>query len=156
MVFYDRGKNMFFDPDVSPVGEAPFSLLLDRIVIGLMKTSYSINAATDLDYDDISASGIVATNYVEPGNASSHALGTKAVNINSNRAEFDAADLVLTALGGGANDTFDQLIVAREQDASVTEANTMLLAHTTVASTLTNGTDVTFVWSANGILQLTD
>ncbi len=157
MVWYNNGKVIILDPSFAGVGEAPLELLLDRIVPGLMKTTYSIDIDADLQYDDISASGIVATNYIEPGNASSVELGTKATTVDNtnDRAEFDAADTVYTSHGNGANDTFDQIVITREQDASISEANTQLIAHTTVSSTTTNGGNITLVWNAEGILQIT-
>jgi len=157
MVWYNHGKGLILDPNLSPVGEGPLLLLSDRVVPGLMKTSYSINIDTDVDYDDISVSGIVATSYVEPGNASSLELAGKGtvVDTGNDRAEFDATDLVYTAIGNGANDTFDQIVITREQDAGITEANTMLIAHATVSSTTTNGGNITLVWNAEGILQIT-
>ena len=160
MVWYNHGKLTLLDPShtTAPVvGEAPFALLTDRIVPGLMKTTYSINIDTDLDYADITTSGIVATSYIEPGNASSSQLASKTVAVDNanDRAEFDAVDLVYTAIGNGSNDTFDQIVITREQDAGATEGNTLLLAHATVASTTTNGGNITLVWNAEGILQVT-
>ena len=119
---------------------------------------YVVNVDTDIDYDDISANGLVATSYVEPGNASSLELLSKAtvVDLPNDRAEFDAADLVYTGIGNGTNDTFDTVVISREQDASITEANTLLLAVAEgLSATTTNGGNITLVWNAQGILQLT-
>lgn len=155
--WFNTGKAIILDPSYSGVGESPLQLLLDRVVPGLMKTSYTPDIDTHINYDDISASGIVATNYVEPGNASSNALASKtiAVDNTNDRAEFDAADLVYTSIGNGSNDTFDVIVITREQDASISEANTFLIAYADVASTTTNGGNITLVWNAEGILQLT-
>lgn len=153
MVWYNRGKHIMMDPSAAGVGEAPFALLLDVIKCALMKTTYTIDIDLHAQFDDISASEIVATNYTARGNA----LASKAttLDLTNNRAEFDAADLVFTTLGNGANDTFDQVVICREQDASATAANTELIAHVSVASTTTNGGNITLVFNAEGILQLT-
>lgn len=158
MVWFNQGKVMLLDPSFAGVGEPPLALLLDRIVPGLMKVAYTVNIDTDIDYDDISASGIVATSYVEPGNASSLELASKvtAVDLANDRAEFDAADRVYTGIGNGANDTFDTVVITREQDASITEANTLLIAVAEgLSATTTNGGNITLVWNAEGILQIT-
>ena len=69
--------------------------------------------------------------------------------------KFDAADPVYATIGNGANDTFDQIVVIREQDAGVTNANTELLATAFVPSTTTNGGNITLIINVEGLLQLT-
>lgn len=157
MVYFQQGKLMQMDPSAVGIGEAPASLLTDRIVVGLMGTAFVFNAVTQEQYDDISANGIVATGYIEPGNAGSLELATKTIarNDGSTRVEFDADNLVFSPIGNGANDTFDQIILAREQDAGITEANTQLIAHASVGATTTNGGAITLNWSVDSILQLT-
>ena len=156
MVWYNTGKTIMLDPRFNwgtAMPEPPFELLLDVVKVALMKTTYSINIDTDLDFGDIAASEIVATNYTSRGNA----LGTKAVAVDNanDRGEFDAADTVFSSLGNGSNDTFDQIVILRENDSTPTDASSPLVAHATVASTLSNGGDVTLVWNAEGILQIT-
>lgn len=153
MVYYNRGKHITLDPSAAGLGEAPFALLLDVVKIALMKTSYSINVDTHEQFDDIASSEIVATSYPVRGEA----LASKAIAVDNtnDRAEFDAADLVYSGIGNGANDTFDQIVIMRELDTGPANATTELIAHATVNSTTTNGGDITLVFDAEGILHLT-
>ena len=158
MVWYNRGKFITFDTTAAGVGEPPYAPLLDKIIIGLFLASYSINIDTHEQWDDIAVSEISnssVTNYTARGNAIELASKAIARDDTNDRSEFDADDLVYTAIGNGTNATFDQIVVAREQDAGATDANTELLAHTTVSSTTTNGGNVTLVFNAEGLLQLT-
>ena len=158
MVWYNSGKVIILDPSfagVPPVGEPPLELLLDVIRVALMDTTYAINIDTHVDFDDISASEIVATGYTPRGNAIALASKTIVVDNTNDRAEFDAADLTYTAIGNGANDTFDQIVVMRAQSAGETDILTLLIAHTTVSTTATNGGNITLVWNAEGILHIT-
>lgn len=158
MVWYNRGKHIMMNPSAAGVGEPPFTLLTDEILIALMLNAYSINIDTDEQFDDIATSEISnssVTNYTARGNGI--LLASKAITVDNtgDRAEFDADDLVYTAIGNGTNATFDQIVVARQQDAGDTDANTELLAHTSVSATITNGGNVTLVFNAEGLLQLT-
>ena len=160
MVWYQRGRHIVMDPNTaSGLGETPLNLLLDIIRIALMKTTYSINVDTHEQFDDIAASEIVADNYAARGDAIQ--LGTKAIarNDGADQVEFDAADHTYVGIGhsggGTNNDTFDQIVVMREQDAGATDANTELIGHVGVGSTTTNGGDVTLVFAGTGLLQLT-
>lgn len=156
MVWYDVGRYVILD--ATQEGEPPVDLLGDIIRVGLFLTTYTINIATHDHWDDIAVSEISnsgVTGYVARGDGIQ--LGTKTItnDTGNSRAEFDAADHVYTAIGNGTNATFDQIVIGREQDAGATDANTVLLGHATVASTTTNGGDVTLQWNAEGILQLT-
>ena len=158
MVWFNTGKTIMLDPSFNwgtAMPEAPFALLLDKIFIALMKTSYVINIDTHLDFADVVASEIVATGYVGRGDAQALASKTVAVDNTNDRGEFDAADPTYTAIGNGANDTFDEIVVGRENDTTPTDASSPLIAHATVASTLTNGGDVTLQLNAEGLLQIT-
>lgn len=156
MTWFNNGLGLILEPRFGSVGEPPMELLLDAIAIGLMVTTYAQDV-TDDNYDDITTEGIVALNYVEPGAAGSHLLGSKAVTVDAGgpRAEFDALDLVFTAIGGGPDDTFDFIVVCRQLDTTPTEATTRLLAAVAVPTTLTNGGNITMVWNAEAILQIT-
>ncbi len=152
MVFYNRGKHITFDTSAVGLGEAPYAPLLDVMKIALMRVAYAINIDTDEQFDDIVANEIVATSYTTRGNA----LASKTMTRDdaNDRTEFDAADLVFTAIGNGTNDTFDEIVILREQDATPTNANTELIAHATVGATTTNGGNITLVFNAEGLLQL--
>lgn len=153
MVWYNRGKHLQADPNAVGVVEGPYLLLLDVIKIALMQTTYSPNIDTHEQFDDISASEIVATGYTARGNGIQ--LTTKVVvrDDTNDRAEFNADFLSYTGIGNGTNDTFDQISVMRETDAGPTNANTELLATVVVASTTTNGGTITLVFDAQGLLQ---
>ena len=156
MAWYNRGTALQLDPCGFSVGEAPVALLLDVVTIGLMTAAFTFDA-DNVTYSVITANGIVATNYTEPGAAGSHALAGKGVTQDdaNDRGEFDATDLVFTSIGNGANDTFEDIVVCRQQDAGMTEANTQLFANAAVGATLTNGGNITLIWNAEGILQIT-
>lgn len=158
MVWYNRGKHIVFDPNsAAGLGETPMDLVADRVVPGLMRAAYTIDIDAHEQYDDITTDSIVATNYIEPGNAGSNELAGKSLARNDTLdvAVFDATDLVYTSIGNGANDTIGELVITREQDATATEANTELIAHTDVPDTLTNGGNITLVWDGDGILHIT-
>lgn len=155
MVWYNRGKLLVLNPAAAVSGT--MDLAADEIHIGLMVAGYSLNIDTHLQYDDITTSGIVATDYTEPGAAGSHTLaGVAFAQDDANdRGELDATDLTFTGIGNGSNDTFDQIVVCRSPTAGHSEANTELIAHSAVASTTTNNGDITLVWNAEGILHVT-
>lgn len=156
MVFYNRGKHIVMDPNTATgLGETPFDLLTDIIRVALMGTAYAINIDTHEQFDDISANEIVVTGYTARGDG--RELGTKTITRNNSfdRIEFDAADLVFSAIGNMTNQTFDQIVIMREQDAGATDANTELIAHRDIQGLTTNGGDVTLQWNVDGILQLT-
>ena len=155
MPYYNRGKLITMDPNTaSGLGETPLDLLTDRIVVPLMSTSYTPNIDTDEQFDDIVANEITATGYVSRGDGLT--LASKAITVDNtnDQAEFDAADLTFTAIGNGTNDTISYCVIAREQDAGATNANTELLAYMDVDNTVTNGGNVTLSWNADGILQI--
>ena len=155
MAWFDRGKLVIMDPSATGVAETPLELLLDVISIGLMRATYTPNLVTHQQYDDVTTSAIVATDYIEPGAAGSHVLAGKAIAISSGVAEFDATDLTFTGIGNGANDTFDQIVVCRQNTTTPTEATTELIATVVVPTTITNNGNITLVWDATGLLRLT-
>jgi hypothetical protein len=151
MVWYNRGKFVILDASAAGVGEAPLALLLDVVKVALIEAGYTFNNDHE-QFDEITNEG-TATNYTTQGNA----LATKATTQDNtgDRAEFDADDTVFSSLGNGGNMTFTQIVILREQDAGATAANSELMAHSAVGSTTSNGGDVTMVWNAEGILQIT-
>ena len=157
MAWYNRGKALVLDPSGFSIGEAPFALLLDNITIGLMRASY-VFTVTENFYTDVTADSIVvAAGYTEPGAAGAESLATKAVTQDDtgNRGEFDADNSEFTGIGNGTNDTFEDIVLCRQQDAGFTEANTVLLSNAAVGATLTNGGNITLIWNVEGILQTT-
>jgi hypothetical protein len=153
MVWYNRGKYLFLYGS-GAAAEPPFEFNTDLIKVGLMKASYTF-ATTHNVWTDASGDEIVASNYTARGDALALAGKTATEVDGSNLAKWDATDHTYTGLGNGSNDTLSEIIIMRAPDAGESSANTELLAHTTVGSTLTNGGDITLVWAAGGILQLT-
>lgn len=149
MAWYNRGKLVILDAQLE--GEPPVDLRGDVVKIALMTSAYVPNIDTHDHFDDVTGE-LVATGYATRGLA----LASKTITQDdvNDRAEFDAADLTFSAIGNGVNGTFNQVIVLREQDAGVTNANTVLIATMTCAATLTNGGAITLQWNAEGILQL--
>jgi len=145
MVWYNYGKLVILNHSHSEAVD----LIADTMKVALMKTSYSINIDTHDHWDDVSASGIVATGYTAGGNA----LASKAITQDNtnDRAELDAADLTFSSIGNGSNDSFNQIIIWKD---TTTPSTSPLVAHATISSTTTNGGDVTLQWDAEGILQL--
>lgn len=149
MVWFNFGKQIILDQSHTNAVD----LINDTIKVAVMKTSYAINIDTHDFLDDVTASEIVATNYTA-GFSGGGTLAGNAITLDTtnDQAEFDATDQTFTSLGNGSNDTFDQIIIYK----SITSnAASPLIAHATVNSTLTNGSDVVLVWNAaSGILQL--
>lgn len=152
MAFYSRGKHITFNTSAAGLGEAPYAPLLDIMNVALMRVAYVFNADTQEQFDDIVANELVATSYASRGNALAGKVFTR--DDGNSRIEFDATDLVFTAIGNGTNDTFDEIVVNREQDAGATDANTELVASALVSATTTNGGNITLVFNVEGILQL--
>lgn len=151
MVWFNRGRHITFNTSAAALGEAPYAPLLDVMKIALMRAAYTIDIDTHEQFDDISANEIVATGYTTRG----FVLASKTMTRDdtNDRTEFDAADQVFT-IGNGTNDTFDQIVICREQDSTPTAANTELLSHAVVPTTLTNGGQITLAFNAEGILHL--
>lgn len=139
-------------------GEIDFDLPQD-IRVALLKTSGNTTADTEQDAEFVGSlttlGEISATNYVRK------ALASEAVNEDAanNRAEFDAADVTWTALGGAANDTIGAILVYRHV---TNDADSPLIAYIdgaifpgAASSLTTNGSDVVIQWNAEGILQAT-
>lgn len=154
MTWYNRGLHIIMDRTAAGVGEPPLDLQLDRVIACLMKTSYVPNIDTDDQFDTIAASEIAPTNYTARGNGQQLASKTVTIDLVNDHVEFDAADLVFSSIGGATNETFNKVVIAREQDAGASDANTELLGYADVNSTTTTGGDVTLTWNVEGILNI--
>lgn len=135
--------------------EAPFLVLSDIIRVSLHDETYVMSTDSDEVFTDTS-NELAVTNY----DKTSQQLASKTVtrNFTSDRAEFDAADLVFSSIGNGANDTFHDIIIFRMPDASTASAeiHSNLIAHDdTFSATTTNGGNITLVWNSSGILHIT-
>jgi hypothetical protein len=133
-----------------------------------------LTGVIDLDTDDIRAR-LVMTNTtcdtevdainhlsdyttIDPCNATGYAdvaLSSKVVNADdtNNRAEFDAADISFTGLGGNASRQYQGVLLYKRVDG--TNANDLPVAYIDFTSTLpATATQVNVPWDAEGILQL--
>lgn len=164
MAWYHNGKACVLSPEYLGTGggtavpEGPMDVLADTVKIMLMLTTYTVNLGTHQDVADIIVSEISnssVTGYTARGDATPLASKTVTLDVANTRAEFDAADLVYTAIGNGVNATFDQIVVIRERTTAPVDADTLLIAHAIVSSTTTNGGNVTLVFNVEGILQIT-
>jgi len=155
MVWFQRGKHMFFNPSATGVGEAPFAILTDRILVALMKTSYSVDVAAHEQFNDINEDEIITTGYTPRGNLQEVTGKVVTRDDAGGRIYFDADDHTYTsALGASVQDTFNKIVILREQDSGATNANTELVAHAATGSVTTNGAPVTLVWNSQGIIQI--
>jgi len=157
MVWYNNALALLFDGTFGSPVDSPVNFFDDPINVALMKTSYAINRNTHVVFDDVDASEIVATGYTSLEGVITGA--TLTIDSGNNRAELTCDNLPFTALGqaggGGTNDTFDQIVVARKPPVTgQTAANTLLISHSTVASTSTIGGDILLQFSAEGMLQM--
>lgn len=122
------------------------------IRVMLVKTSYTEDDAhtfvDDATANDPASHEVVATNYVRK------ALASEAVVVDqpNNRAEFDAADVVWTALGGATNDTVKGAVVYKHNAADT--AAELICFIDFPSDFATNGSDLTIQFDAQGILQL--
>lgn len=161
MVWYNVGKSIMLNPNFNwgtAMPEAPFDLLNDSILIALMLTTYTVNIDTHLDFADISTSEIAnssVTGYTARGDATDLTGKSVATDNANDRSEFTCTDHTYSAIGNATNATFDQIVVLRENETTPTNADSPLIAHATVASTTTNGGDVTLQINAEGLLQIT-
>jgi hypothetical protein len=142
-----------FDRSEGTMGELPMDLLTDIIRVALMKTTYEVNIDSHDQFDDVEASEIVCTGYAARGDAVELTTKTITRQDDFDRVTFDADNHTFTSIGGAVNDTFDQVVIMREQDASATNANTELLAHLLTPEQTTTGGTVTLIWNAVGVLQ---
>jgi len=134
-------------------------LLADTIKVMLVTSAYAV----DRDHEFVSsaaAAEIVATNYTGGfAGAGRKTLASKTVvaDLANDRAEFDAADVLWSAIGGATNATIAALVVIKEV---TNDAASILLAYidTTTGSPglpfTTNGGDLTININAEGLLQL--
>jgi len=134
-------------------------LLNDTIKVMLVTSSYT----PDRDDDIVDAGGandavdheIVATNYTGGWTgAGRKTLASKTITVDktNDRAEFDAADLTWTSIGGAANATIAAAIVIKEGVSDDTTSR--LIAYLDITDTPTNGGNITLQFDAEGIIQL--
>lgn len=111
------------------------------------------NTTADSENDGIVFVGDIGTLDEHDGSAYVRkALASEAVNLDdaNDRAEFDATDVVWTALGAGTRTCVGALLYKHVTN----DADSPVIAWVEFASAVTNdGTDFTITWNAEGILQ---
>lgn len=116
------------------------------------------NTTFDTDDDINTLSGASTPDYCDGANHDStngHALAGEAVNEDApnNRAEFDATDLVFTALGVGTRQNVGILVF--KWITNIGASLPIAYINTGGFPFDGNGGNVTFQWNAEGILQVT-
>ena len=136
-------------------------LLNDPIKVALLGTATVYSPNVDDDVADTGGAAdaldaeISATNYTGGwGGAGRKTLASKTITADktNDRAEFDAADVTWTSLGGAANATIEAAILIKEGVAN--DTTTRLIAYIDLTNTTTDGSNFSIQWDAEGILQL--
>lgn len=153
MAWFNRGKHLSFDPNASGVGEAPFSLLLDRILVALMNAEFTANIDTQEQFDDISPTETVTDGYTARGSGIEMTGKVITREDSTDRIYFDADNHAFGALGAVTPGGINAIVIMREQDSGATNANTELIATIATTLTVTNGGPVTIIWNSSGVLQ---
>lgn len=146
MSWYNRGKYNLLDQ--SAANSTNNLELIDNanIKVALFQASFTFDATHNV-FSELTGE-LSVTGYTAGGNA----LASKVITEDdtNNRAEYNAADLLFSSLSAGQN-ILD--IVIYDATGTTTTAR-QLIGNAAVASTATNGGNITLVWDAEGILQL--
>lgn len=140
--WYNKGKGVVMNGDID--------LLTDTIKVMLVTSAYTFDA--DHDFANDVTGELTVSGYTGGfGGAGRKTLASKTVTIDNtnDRAYFDAADVSWTALGAG--ETIGGAILLKEV---TNDAASPLIAFIDLANAATAGTDVSIIWSTEGILRL--
>jgi hypothetical protein len=125
-------------------------LLNDTIKVILVTSSYTYDADHDFA-NDVSGNELSVSGYTGGfGGAGRKTLANKSMadDTTNNRIEFDADDLTWTALGAGQ--TLGGAVLVKE---ITNDAASEIIAFLDPSDLVLNGSDVTFVWNAETLLQ---
>lgn len=142
---YNRAKKEMWDGTIDLINDTIKVLLLDG-------TTTTPEDATKDFVSEINTDEFSDTNYTGGfGGGGRKTLGTKAITEDdtNDRAEFDAADITWTSLGGT-----DSVVAAVIFAPGTADSDSVLIAYIDIADTATNGGDFTLQWDAEGIIQL--
>lgn len=123
---------------------------LDTNDIRVMLLGTALVEGTVQDADTISAitlDEITATNY-----ARKSLTETVTTDDTNNRGVFDATDVTWTSLGGAVNDTIEAALIFKFV---TNDTDSVPLIHLDLATTPTNGGDITLQFNSAGILLAT-
>lgn len=143
MAWYNKGKASILNGAVD--------LLADTIKVILVNNTYVFDADHNF-VSQVSSTELSGTGYAAGFAGSGRkTLAGKAVNEvdASDYAAFDANDVTWVAINAG---TAAGVILVKEV---TVDGDSLLIAHISFSSVVTNGGDLTLQWDANGILQLT-
>lgn len=136
--------------------EQSLDFLVNTIQVGLSTSTHVPNKddqfLDDVGSDDFVDGELTGSGYVAGfGNSGRVDLASKTVvyDTANDRVELDAADSDWTAIDAG---TFAQATLLKE---ITSDAASVVIANVDTADTVTNGSNVTITWNAEGIIQLT-
>ncbi len=141
--FYGKGLRSLLDGTID--------YLTATIKVMIVNDGYTFDADHEF-ISDVVANEVTASGYVGGfAGAGRKTLAGKTVTDDTanNRIEFDCSDVVWTALGAG--DEAAAVIVVWE---NTNDAASRVVAHLDPADLVLNGSDVTLVVNAEGLLQI--
>lgn len=147
---YNTGSNDLWDTT------QPIDLIVDTIKVMLCTSSYVADRDNDFieeGANDANEHELTGTGYTAGfGGSGRKTLGSKTITVDkaNDRTEFDAADVVWTAISAG---TASQALVVKE---ITNDLASVLIAHIDTGGfpIVTNGGDLTIAWNAEGIFSL--
>lgn len=147
---YNTGSNDLWDTT------QPIDLIVDTIKVMLCTSSYVADRDNDFieeGVNDANEHELTGTGYTAGfGGSGRKTLGSKTITVDkaNDRTEFDAADVVWTAISAG---TASQALVVKE---ITNDLASVLIAHIDTGGfpIVTNGGDLTIAWNAEGIFSL--
>lgn len=147
---YNTGSNDLWDTT------QPIDLIVDTIKVMLCTSSYVADRDNDFieeGVNDANEHELTGTGYTAGfGGSGRKTLGSKTITVDkaNDRTEFDAADVVWTAISAG---TASQALLVKE---ITNDLASVLIAHIDTGGfpIVTNGGDLTIAWNTEGIFSL--
>lgn len=139
---YNRAKHLIFNQTLN--------LVTATVKVVLVKSSYTPNP----DHDFVSEL-TPGTNELSGAGYSRLTLASKSITESDalNVAIFDAADISYTSINAG---TAAYIVLMKDNGGADSGNDLIALIDTAATPIITNGTDLTIAWDANGIVQLAD
>jgi hypothetical protein len=130
--------------------DGTLDLITDTIKVMLVNDTYTYNADHDFA-DDVASTELNGVGYANGfGGSGRKTLASKTLTNDTanDRIEFDAADVTWTAINAG---TIGGAVLVRE---TVNDAGSRIICFLDPSNLVTNGGDVTLVFDAQGIAQV--
>ena len=147
---YNRAKKELLDGTLDLVNDTIKAMLVTSSYVADADDDFVDEAGANDPIDhELSGTGYVAGH----GNSGRKTIASKAFSEDdpNDRGEFDAADLVWTAINAGIADA---VILLKEGSSDDTDALLIAYIDSGGFPVTTNGGDFTVQWNAEGILQL--